>query len=494
MTDGEPVNSSQGVTLRATQPHVSRRLAALLGDAEPVLAGPTWVDELYETLAAMTPSERSVVRALEPGGHEDSAETVLQRGRSPWLPALLDDGDLFMAYQPIVDLSSGRTVAYEALVRGSIADDETVAGHQIVAAARAHDRIRQLDESSRRLALEQAAGALEGGERLFVNFDPMSVYDPEVCLRNTWATARKVGIGIEQVCFEIVDADRCPDVDFLSRVIETFRAEGATIALQNLGSERTGVNYLRELRPDIVKLERRLTAGLEHESARRDLVGAMIAYAHELGTTVGIVGIETEGDLRCARELGADMGQGFYLGPPAPRIQAADPTPVVTVEPREPGVVGLSGDDLTGLPARRAFQGHVEGLLATGRSVSVLMLELRAFQRITDLLGHDVGDRVLMTVADALRREVGEAGMVARMSGDQFLVALDDVRGGDEAGRFGRRLAEVVDAAALESELPAPHPSVGMAHAPTDGDDSGTLIRHAGAALHQADERPLIRP
>ena len=187
------MNSSQGVTLRATQPHVSRRLAALLGDAEPVLAGPTWVDELYETLAAMTPSERSVVRALEPGGHEDSAETVLQRGRSPWLPALLDDGDLFMAYQPIVDLSSGRTVAYEALVRGSIADDETVAGHQIVAAARAHDRIRQLDESSRRLALEQAAGALEGGERLFVNFDPMSVYDPEVCLRNTWAHGAQGG-------------------------------------------------------------------------------------------------------------------------------------------------------------------------------------------------------------------------------------------------------------------------------------------------------------
>jgi GGDEF domain-containing protein len=99
-----------------------------------------------------------------------------------------------------------------------------------------------------------------------------------------------------------------------------------------------------------------------------------------------------------------------------------------------------------------------------------------------------------MTVADALRREVGEAGMVARLSGDQFLVALDDVRRGDEAGTFGRRLAEAVDAAALESELPAPHPSVGVASAPVDGSDSGTLMRHAGAALHRADERPLIRP
>ena len=487
--------NSRGVTLRATQSHVSRRLTALCGEPEPVLAGPMWVDELYETLAAMTPSEREVVRAIGPDGREGSADDALQRGRSPWLPQLLDGGDLFMAYQPMVDLTSGRTMAYEALVRGTIDGGEVVAGHQIVAAARAHDRVRQLDESSRTLALQQAAGAVEGGEQLFVNFDPMSVYDPEVCLRTTWAAAREVGIGIEQVCFEVVDADRCPDVDFLRRVIESFRAQGASVALQNMGAERTGISYLDELRPDIVKLDRRLTAGLEYEKARRDLVGAIIAFAHELGVTVGIVGIETEGDLRCAREMGADLGQGFYLGPPAPRIQAADPAPVITAERVEQPAAETPAlsDDLTGLPCRPAFQEHVDHLLGASRAVSVLMLELRAFERINDLLGHDVGDRVLLTVADSLRREVGDAGMVALLGGDGFLVALDDVRSEEEAARFGRTLAEAVDAAVLDSELPAPHPSVGVATAPAEGGDSGLLLRQAGAALHKADERALIR-
>ena len=116
------------------------------------------------------------------------------------------------------------------------------------------------------------------------------------------------------------------------------------------------------------------------------------------------------------------------------------------------------------------------------------MLELRAFQRITDLLGHDVGDRVLMTVADALRREVGEAGMVARLSGDQFLVALDDVRSGDEAGRFGRRLAEAVDAAALESELPGTRTRAWAwpARPPTAATRRRCSAR-PGAALHRAE-------
>jgi diguanylate cyclase (GGDEF)-like protein len=486
---GDP---SQGVALWANQPHVTRRLGALLGEPEPVLSGPMWVDELYETLMAMTPPERAAVRATLPGERGDmSAETALQRGRTPWLPAMLDDGDLYMAYQPIVDLASGVTVAFEALVRGLLGDEE-MAGHQIVAAAHAHDRVRHLDETARTMALKQAEGALGPDERLFVNFDPMSVYDPEMCLRNTWATARRVGIGIEQVCFEVVDAERCHDLAFLRRVIERFRAEGASVALQNLGAERTGVNLVRELRPDIVKLDRRLTSGLEHEDARRRLVGATIGYLHDLGTTVGVVGVETEGDLRCAQELGADLGQGFYLGPPATRIHPADPALAASVVPRDPGEG--AGDPLTGLPGRLAFQGHVDGLLAAGRSVSVLVLAMRALERVTNLLGYDVGDRVVLTAADSLRREVGDAGMIARLGGDQFLVALDDVGSREEASRFGRHLADAADAAALDSELPAPHPGVGTATAPEDGRDGASLLRHAGAALHRADEPPLMRP
>ena len=100
------------------------------------------------------------------------------------------------------------------------------------------------------------------------------------------------------------------------------------------------------------------------------------------------------------------------------------------------------------------------------------MLELRAFQRITDLLGHDVGDRVLMTVADALRREVGEAGMVARLSGDQFLVALDDVRSGDEAAASAAGWPRPWTPPRWNPSCPHPHPSVGVASAPADGSDS----------------------
>lgn len=486
--------SNQGVTLWANQAHVSRRLAALLGDPEPVLSGPTWVDELYETLAEFSPPERAALRAVVPGVRGDlSVDTALQRGRTPWLPAMLDDGDLYMAYQPIVDLHAGTTVAYEALVRGSL-DGEEMAGHQIVAAAHAHDRVRQLDEATRTMALTQAAGALGEGERLVVNFDPMSVYDPEMCLRNTWATARRVGIGIEQVCFEIVDPGRCPDLDFLRRVIERFRAEGASVALQNLGAERTGVNFLRELRPDIVKLDRRLTSGLEHEDERRRLVGAMIDYAHELGTTVGVVGIETDGDLRCASEMGAELGQGFHLAPPSTTIAPAGTLAVaVAVAGSTPETPDTEpADPFAGLLGRAGFIEHVDMLVTSGRSVSVLLLELDAFERIAELIGKDAGDQVLVAVTESLLEQVGGSGTVARPAGHRFLVALDDARSADEAARFGRHLAEAIEDAVRDAELPAPQPRFAVAAA-GDGESAAELLAHAEAALQSA-ERPLTRP
>lgn len=483
--DRVPRAPVEGVALWADQAHVTRRLAALLGEPEPVLSGPTWVDELYEALAQMSAPERSAVRARLSGWRgEVSADTALQRARTPWLPPLLDSG-LYMAYQPVVDLRSGVTVAYEAFVRG-VVDREEMAGHQIVAAARAHDRLRQLDETARTMAIKQASGALAEGEQLFVNFDPMSLYDPEMCLRTTWAAARRVGIGIEQVCFEVADTERCPDVDFLRRVIERFRAEGASVALQNLGAERAGVTLMRELRPDIVKLDRRLTAGLEHDDGRRHLVSAIIDYAHELEMMVCVVGIETDAGLRAAGELGADLGQGFHLAPPSTTIA---PAGAAAATGRR---AGSGADPLTWLASRAAFDEHVDGIASTGRPLSVLLVEIGAFERIAELIGRDAGDQVLVTVAETIRDEVSQMGKVSRSGGQRFLVALDHVRSHDQAIRFGRNLSECIDAAAHDAELPAPQPRFAVAVMPADGHDAATLVEHAGAALRSA-EPPLSR-
>lgn len=83
-------------------------------------------------------------------------------------------------------------------------------------------------------------------------------------------------------------------------------------------------------------------------------------------------------------------------------------------------------DALTGLPNRRAFDDHVDRMVAdtVARPVSLVLMDIDAFKQINDRLGHDVGDQVLRTVADCLREGAGEGAMVARFGGEEFAMLV----------------------------------------------------------------------
>ena len=89
------------------------------------------------------------------------------------------------------------------------------------------------------------------------------------------------------------------------------------VALDDLGAGHSSLTYLDALRPDVVKLDRELISGIDSDPSRQRLVGALIDYAHELDVRVVAEGIETEAELAVIADLGADLGQGWYLGRPA---------------------------------------------------------------------------------------------------------------------------------------------------------------------------------
>lgn len=105
-------------------------------------------------------------------------------------------------FQPIVDLSSGTVVAHEALLRATTSSGAEVLPAPMFAAAEAAGWTHVLDRIGRTTALRDAAGWL-GQDRLFINFEPGSIYRPEVCLRTTEQAAREAGLPLEQLVFEV---------------------------------------------------------------------------------------------------------------------------------------------------------------------------------------------------------------------------------------------------------------------------------------------------
>jgi EAL domain-containing protein (putative c-di-GMP-specific phosphodiesterase class I) len=319
-----------GVSLTAESGHVRAKVGALLqpADGELRLTGDDWPERLEELLDALTFSERAALLAAPL--HEDgpgvtlAAEVVLKRARTAWLSPLLQEQALYPHLQPIVSLRDGGTFGHEALIRGTV-DGAELSGGEIVAAARAHGAMFTLDLVGRTVALEQGMPKLKGSEVLFVNFTPTAIYDPAVCLRTTWAIAKRHKLPMSRLCFEVVETERFPDLAFLKRILDEYRRQGAMVALDDLGAGHSSLSYLAALRPDFVKLDRELVTGIDGDPARQRLVRALVDYSHELDVRVVAEGIETRAELAAACALGADLAQGWYLGRPAAEPVAVDP-------------------------------------------------------------------------------------------------------------------------------------------------------------------------
>jgi two-component system, cell cycle response regulator len=148
-------------------------------------------------------------------------------------------------------------------------------------------------------------------------------------------------------------------------------------------------------------------------------------------------------------------------------------------------------DGLTGLRNYRYFQQAIsretDRAVRFARPMGLLMLDLDAFKNVNDTHGHQVGDAVLMEVAERVRAEVREVDLVARYGGEEFAVILPETeRAGAEhtAERICERVrARPLHAAGVELRLTV---SIGVAVLPDDGTSPSALIRAADGALYAA--------
>ncbi len=150
---------------------------------------------------------------------------------------------------------------------------------------------------------------------------------------------------------------------------------------------------------------------------------------------------------------------------------------------------GARRDSLTGLAKRETVVQAIEETLARSslEALAVLFVDLDHFKWVNDSLGHAVGDTVLREVGATLRRLVRSHDLVGRLSGDEFVVVLRDLRGSSGAKRVA---TAVVSAFSAGMEVDGQHVafsvSAGLAVAPSDGRDAETLLRRADAAMYAA--------
>lgn len=151
-------------------------------------------------------------------------------------------------------------------------------------------------------------------------------------------------------------------------------------------------------------------------------------------------------------------------------------------------------DSLTDLPNRIIFYDRLKQALVQARrhdrGVGVLFVDLDRFKPINDSLGHETGDALLKIVADRLVRCVRRTDTIARLSGDEFTIVLQDLDRGQDAGHVAQKVLEAVgQPATVRNQAVLITASVGIALYPFDAADPDLLIAQADRAMYRAKKR-----
>jgi EAL domain-containing protein (putative c-di-GMP-specific phosphodiesterase class I) len=236
---------------------------------------------------------------------------------------VLAEAELFSVYQPIVSLADRSVVAHEALLRGLV-DGREVGGGDLFFVAESAGWLDRLDRIGREAAIVGAAPWL-GDADLFVNIAPAAVHRPQVCLAGTERAAHDAGVPDGQLVFEVVESHAITDRGHLVSILEHFRSLGWRVALDDVGAGWSSRSLLAAVRPDVVKLDKRLVQELPDAGART-VLRALVELAHSLGAVVVAEGVETERLADEVTALGADLGQGWLFGrPERPRPPVEEP-------------------------------------------------------------------------------------------------------------------------------------------------------------------------
>ena len=148
-------------------------------------------------------------------------------------------------------------------------------------------------------------------------------------------------------------------------------------------------------------------------------------------------------------------------------------------------------DALTGLANRNMLHAGLVNLIAAAErrssDVALLVLGLDGFQQINDMLGHSAGDLVLRAVAERLRTEVDGKAIVARLSGDEYAIAVDCAEAGEPIAEFADRIARAFESPLItDTRQHRVRISVGVAVYPDGGHDADELLSNSHLALSRA--------
>ena len=233
------------------------------------------------------------------------------------LDEAIDRGEVWVAYQPKLDLATRRVIGAEALARWTHPEKGPIAASEFVAAAEQNNRIAKLTDFVLDKAVAAAAQIYKrGGEfNIAVNLSARLLNDKGFTLRLSAALARH-GLPAQNLTLELTEtAALAGNGDGLG-MISRLRDLGVSISIDDYGTGLSTLEYLKKIPATEIKIDQSFVKGIVDNRSDRLMVQSTIGLAHSLGRKVVAEGVEHRDILDLLVEMGCDIAQGFAIGRP----------------------------------------------------------------------------------------------------------------------------------------------------------------------------------
>ena len=254
---------------------------------------------------------------FEPAMHA----TVLERlDLAADLSRAVEKGQLHLCYEPQISLESGRVCCLEALVRWRHPTRGEVSPGEFIPLAEETGMILPighwvLREACRQVKAWQERWPAPAPLTIAVNLSARQLQHPGI-VDEVRAALAATGLDSQSLVLEITETAIMEQLDAAITILTELRRLGVRLALDDFGTGYSSLSYLQRLPVDILKIDRSFVAGVAKSTQDSALARGILTLGQTLGLETVAEGIETAEQLAALRELGCQLGQGYYFARP----------------------------------------------------------------------------------------------------------------------------------------------------------------------------------
>ncbi|GGE82413.1 putative bifunctional diguanylate cyclase/phosphodiesterase [Massilia psychrophila] len=232
----------------------------------------------------------------------------------------LKNQELYLLYQPQIEVRTGEIVGVEALVRWRHPERGIVSPTEFIPLAEETGLIVPIGEWVLRTACNQAMAwhrIARRSLRMAVNLSAKQFKDENLS-QIVISALHDTGLDPKMLELELTEGTLMDDARATMATLEQLRAIGVYLSIDDFGTGYSSMNYLKRFDVRALKIDKSFICGLPQDTENAAITRAIIAMAHGLKMVVVAEGVETDEQLLMLQEYGCDMVQGFYLGHPSP--------------------------------------------------------------------------------------------------------------------------------------------------------------------------------